>query len=224
MEFRTSQLRKRWSWRRRLGIVATLLVVVLVTVLIVGAIRSPTPTPSAYSQAVGTPVAAPSASPPAQTLYDFEMEGDTDFPNVYTGGVHERDGSITFYVTRRDPELLAAIAAANPTKIRYRFVIVPYSYAEANGVTMSIAKEGDQLMREGVRLEEWGPDPRTSLVVVHLQKPQESDLKALASTRGVPLSAVTTQTYPEQVEALLKSRFGPGLQVSLVYMQPATFD
>lgn len=215
----SGERKRRWL---RLLVVVVLIIVGLVAVLIVGAIRSPNP--STYLQTAASPVATPGATAPPLTLYDFESEGDTDFPTVYTGAVHEHDGSITFYVTKRDPKLLAAIAAANPTHIRYRFVIVPYSFKEEDRVTMGIAHDGKQLMREGVRLVEWGPNPRTSLVIVHLQKPQVSDLKALAAARDAPLSEITVKTYPAQVEALLKSRFGPGLQVSSEYEEPAIFD
>lgn len=178
--------------------------------------------PTLIAKAAKAPSATPTAQFDVHSIYDFEIVGITDFPNVYTGGVQESDGSVTFYVTARDPALLAAIAAADTDGKPYRFVIVPYSHAKTHGLVMAIANQSDLLMSEGVRLVAWEPDPRTSLVTVHLETPTDADLAALAAARGVPLSSVTIATYPAQVEALLRSRFGSGLLVDRTYEEPVT--
>jgi hypothetical protein len=158
------------------------------------------------------------------SIYDFELTGVTHFPNVYTGGVQESDGSVTFYVTRRDPALLSAIAAADSNRTPYRFVIVPDSYAETNAVTMAIAAQNDALRADGVFLVSWGPDPRTGTVVVNLAKPTDHDLAKLADTIHVPLSSVTVDNYPAQAQALLRAQFGNFVWVDPTYQEPAQAD
>jgi len=50
----------------------------------------------------------------------------------------------------------------------------------------------------------------------------EADLAKLAAARGVPSSSVTVATYPVEVEALLRSRFGMGLIFERKFEDPMT--
>lgn len=213
----SSTIRKIVGSRRNL--IVLVLAFAVGPMLIAGTSSTSTASPS--SSPAAKTVTAPSGHFVAPSLYDFELEGDTDFPNVYTGGVREPDGSVTFYVTQLAPDLLAAIEAADTNGTPYRFVIVPHSYAETNSLTMRIAHNAGTLIADGVRFVDFGPDIRTGLVVVNLAEPTNSDLAALAAALNRSASSITIENYPEQVEVLLQSRYGNDVRVAETYKQPA---
>lgn len=153
------------------------------------------------------------------------MLGLNSYPTVYAGDVGQLDSSqtetyVTIYVTAANAALQAAVATADTNGTPYTYATVPHSYAEMENLTLAIA--GDKtLASAGVTLTEWGPDPTTGMVTVHVATPSVAQLSMLASALGVSDTAVTAATYPMQVQALLQQRFGAGVVVAPDYSTKA---
>ena len=104
--------------------------------------------------------------------------------------------------------------ALNTQGYPVQVVAVSHSYSQLMAISDKLFRAYSHLRAMGINLSEFGPDPKSGTVAVTVLKPTASDMSALASAQGVP---VTSSNYRDEASAVLEQQFGPGITVRSQY-------
>src|SRR5215471_1751971 len=139
-------------------------------------------------QASGSPSAA-------VALFASEVQtlGVKQYPATFAGATLEPSGvTVVYAVAGSDAALVSAVQALNTHGYPVRVVAVQRSYSQLNAIADKLFQAYSHLRAMGIKLSEFGPDPASGTVKVTLYAPIASDMSALASARGTP---VTSSNY-----------------------------
>lgn len=193
-----------WKWLAAVG--AASVGVVVVARVAVGATAASTATPPSGTAGSGPPSAA-------VALFGSEVQtlGVKKYPDTFAGVTLEPSGvTVVYAVAASDAGLVSAVQALNTHGYPVRVVAVDRSYSQLMAITDKLFRAYSHLRAMGIKLSEFGPDPKSGTVTVTLLKPTASDMSALASARGVP---VTSSNYRDEVSAVLERQAGAGITV-----------
>jgi hypothetical protein len=137
------------------------------------------------------------------------------YPATFAGATLEPTGVIVVYaVAGSDAGLVNAVQALNTQEYPVRVVAVQRSYSQLMAITDRLFQAHSHLRAMGIKLSEFGPDPKSGTVTVTLQKPTASDMAALASAQGVP---VTSSNYRDEASAVLNQQAGAEITLQSQY-------
>jgi hypothetical protein len=161
-------------------------------------------------QASGSPSAAV-----ARFGSEVQTLGVKQYPATFAGATLEPSGvTVVYAVAASDAGLVSAVQELNTHGYPVQFVAVSRSYSQLMAITDKLFRAHSHLRAMGIKLSEFGPDPASGTVTVTLLKPTASDVSALASARGVP---VTSSNYRDEVSAVLNQQAGPGITLQSQY-------
>ncbi len=109
--------------------------------------------------------------------------------NSYAGQFRTRSGRLIVYVARSNPALftgeLARLARAPHSRAgAYTVVTVRHSYAQLMSVTDSLLSAFEPLRAQGIRMAQWGPDPRSNKVQITLEAYSKRAVRVLTRRFG----------------------------------------
>jgi hypothetical protein len=91
--------------------------------------------------------------------------------STYAGTTYNSDlGTIDVYLTQLDKSLENQLVGNAPPS-EYLFHVVPHSEQQMDALTDAITRDTDSLAAQGVRVEQWGPDPATGTVQIGAADP-----------------------------------------------------
>jgi hypothetical protein len=168
--------------------------------------------------------AGPGSPSAAVGLFASEVEtlGVKQYPATFAGATLKPSGvTVVYAVAATDAGLVSAVQALNTQKYPVQVVAVKRSYSQLNAIADKLFRAYSHLQAEGIKLSEFGPDPASGTVTVTLLKPTASDMSALASARGVP---VTSSNYRDEASAVLEQQAGAEITLQSQYGTPAIAD
>lgn len=184
--------------------------------VVVAALTSPGATAASPATArSGT--AGPGRLSAAVELFSSEVAtlGQKQYPDTYAGGTLEPSGvTVVYAVAASDAGLVRAVQAMNTHGYPVRFVAVKHSLRQLLAISNKLFRAYSHLRAEGINLSGFGPDPKSGTVAVTLIKPTASDMSALASARGTP---VTPSNYRNEAAAVLEQQAGAAITLQSRY-------
>lgn len=214
MHLSVSPRARGWKWlaaAASAGVAAAVSVgVVVVARVALGATAASTPTPRPGMAGSGSPSAA-------VALFASEVQtlGVKQYPATFAGATLEPSGvTVVYAVAASDTGLVSAVQALNTQGYPVQVVAVSRSYSQLMAISDKLFRAYSHLRAMGIKLSGFGPDPASGTVTVTLQKPTASDMSALASTQGVP---VTSSNYRDEASAVLEQQAGAGITLQSQY-------
>lgn len=190
----------------------------------IGVVAAALTSPGSAAATTATPrsgTAGWGRSPATVDLFADEVEtlGVKQYPATFAGATLKPSGvTVVYAVAASDAKLVSAVQALNTHGYPVQVVAVQRSYSQLMAISDKLFRAHSHLQAEGINLSEWGPDPKSGTVAVTLLKPTASDMSALASARGVP---VTSSNYRDETSAVLEQQAGAGITVQSQYGAPA---
>jgi Trypsin len=187
------------------------------------------PAAAAAPTATAPPKTAGSGAPSAAAdLFASQVEtlGVEQYPATFAGATLEPTGVTDVYaVAASDAGLVSAVEALDTQGYPVKVIAVNRSYSQLMAISDKLLGAYSHLQAKGISLSEFGPDPSSGTVTVTVQKPTASDMSALASARGAP---VTSSNYNDEASAVLKQQVGAGItlqsQSDTGYWDPVARD
>jgi hypothetical protein len=119
-----------------------------------------------------------------------------DLIGSYAGQLRTRSGRLIVYVARSNPAPftgeLAHLARAPHSRAggAYTVVTVRHSYAQLMSVSASLTSAFKPLRAQGIRLAQWGPDPRSNKVQITLENYSKHAVRVLMRRYGAGMITV----------------------------------
>jgi hypothetical protein len=188
--------------------------------VVVAALTSPGAT-AASTATARSGTAGPGRPSLAVDLFADEVEtlGVKHYPTTFAGATLEPSGvTVVYAVAASDAGLVRAVQALNTHGYTVQVVAVQHSHSQLNAIADKLFRAYSHLRAAGINLSEFGPDPKSGTVTVTLLKPTASDMSALASARGTP---VTSSNYRNEASAVLEQQAGAAITLQSQYGEPA---